>query len=100
MAEPVYPTLEAEPQGGVRPIGFEALGEPGEGQRSYAVQFTPSDSDAEKAGGGSEEIRLLERSSTPPSSKAEEKVCTVGLMLTCRRPSAVAPFRSVGLVNN
>ncbi len=76
MAEPVYPSLE--PQEGPQPIGFEGLGEPEGGQKSYAVQFTPSgEGEAEKpptaATSSTEEIRLLERSKDSPTEE-EEKV--------------------------
>ena len=91
MAEPVYPSLEQQQEGGQK-IGFEGLAEePG----SFSVQFTPSapagdskeqltdapqtsyrtfEGDQPQPHTMSEEIKLIEREDRPTSPTAEEKV--------------------------
>lgn len=90
MAEPVYPSLEQQQEGGQK-IGFEGLGEE---QGSFSVQFTPSaptgdpkeqlteapqasyrtfEGDQPQTQSSSEDIKLIERE-RPTSPTEEEKV--------------------------
>ena len=52
-------------------LGFDGLVDDGdEGQKSYTVQFTPTEEPtAEKQESVSEEITLIERSQTPPQGE-------------------------------
>lgn len=102
MADPVYPSLEQQQQGGGEgAIGFEGLTTAGQGGSgrdagggSFSVQFVPSGGETDKKqltdepqqtyktfeGGeqpiqaSNEEIGLLERG--PPSDKEKVRLCT------------------------